>query len=101
MCLGRRATWRRSKRRVTTDPAPGSYNEPVNSVVAIQAIPDSGNHFTNWTGNVADPNNPSTSVTMSQAQTVTANFTVGAPSADLQVMVNDGNTAMIAGTQNT
>ena len=85
----------------TTSPAPGSYNEPADSVVAIQALPKSGNHFTNWTGNVADPTNPSTTVTMSQAQTLTANFAPGGPSADLQVTVNDGKTTAVAGTQNS
>jgi uncharacterized repeat protein (TIGR01451 family) len=43
----------------------------------------------------------STTVTMSQAQTVTANFAVGAPSADLQVTVSDGKSAAVAGVQNT
>lgn len=85
----------------TTSPAPGTYNEDQNSVVAIQALPTSGNHFTSWTGNVAQPSNPSTTVTMSQAQTVTANFAMGAPSADLQVTVNDGKSAAVAGATNT
>ncbi len=85
----------------TTSPAPGSYNEPADSVVAIQALPKSGNHFTNWTGNVADPTNPSTTVTMSQAQTLTANFAPGGPAADLQVTVNDGKATAVAGTQNS
>ena len=85
----------------TTNPAPGTYNEDQNSVIAIQALPTSGNHFTGWTGNVAQPSNPSTTVTMSQAQTVTANFAIGAPSADLQVTVNDGKSAAVAGANNT
>ena len=85
----------------TTNPAPGTYNEDMNSVVSIQALPNSGNHFTSWTGNVAQATNPSTTVTMSQAQTVTANFAAGAPSADLQVTVNDGKTATVAGATNT
>lgn len=85
----------------TTNPAPGTYNEDVNSVVAIQAIPSSGNHFVNWTGSVADPNNPSTTVMMSQPQTVTANFASGGPSADLYVTVTDGKTSAVAGAQNT
>jgi uncharacterized repeat protein (TIGR01451 family) len=85
----------------TTDPAPGNSTEDLNSVVAIQALPNSGYHFTSWTGNVAQPSNPSTTVTMSQAQTVTANFDVGAPSADLQVTVNDGKSAAVAGAKNT
>jgi uncharacterized repeat protein (TIGR01451 family) len=85
----------------TTSPAPGTYNEDQNSVVAIQALPTSGNHFTSWTGNVAQPSNPSTTVTMSQAQTVTANFAMGAPSADLNISVTDGKTAVVAGATNT
>jgi uncharacterized repeat protein (TIGR01451 family) len=85
----------------TTNPAPGPHTVDLNSVVAVQAIPNSGDHFTNWTGNVADPTNPSTTVTMSQAQTVTANFDVGAPSADLHVTVSDGKTAAVAGAKNT
>jgi uncharacterized repeat protein (TIGR01451 family) len=84
-----------------TSPAPGTYNEDTNSVIAIQALPNSGNHFTSWTRNVAHPSNPSTTVTMSQAQTITANFAAGAPSADLQVTVNDGKTAAVAGGTNT
>jgi len=85
----------------TTDPAPGNSTEDLNSVVSIQALPNSGYHFTNWTGNVAEPTNPSTTVTMTQAETVTANFAAGAPAADLQVTVNDGKSAAVAGAQNT
>jgi len=85
----------------TTDPAPGSHTVDLNSIVPVQATPNSGYHFTTWTGNVAQPSNPSTTVTMSQAQTVTANFDLGAPSADLHVTVSDGKSAAVAGTQNT
>src|SRR5881394_2715685 len=38
---------------------------------------------------------------MSQAQTVTANFAAGATAADLQITVNDGKSAAVAGAQNT
>jgi hypothetical protein len=58
----------------TTIPAAGGYAELVNSVIPLMAIPNPGYSFINWTGAVADPNNPSTTVTMNQAQTVTANF---------------------------
>ncbi len=57
-----------------TNPAVGSHDEDVNSVAPVQAIPNAGHTFVNWTGNVADSANPSTTVTMNQAQTVTANF---------------------------
>ena len=85
----------------TTSPAPGTYNEDQNSVVAIQALPTSGNHFTSWTGNVAQPSNPSTTVTMSQAQTVTANFAMGDPSADLHITATDRKRAARAEPPNT
>jgi len=73
----------------------------LNSVVSVLATPNSGYHFANWTGNVAEPTNPSTTVTMTQAQTVTANFANGAPSADLHVTVSDGKSATVAGAKNT
>jgi hypothetical protein len=58
----------------TVTPASGTlYNS--GTVVPISATPASGYTFQNWTGNVADPNSAATTVTMTQAQTVTANFT--------------------------
>src|SRR4029077_9002736 len=39
-----------------------------------QAIANWGFGFRLWTGPVADPTNPSTTVTMNQPQTVTSNF---------------------------
>jgi len=85
----------------TTDPAPGSHTVDLNSIVSVQGTPNSSYHFTNWTGNVAQSSNPSTTITMSQAQTVTANFANGSPSADLHVTVSDGKTAAVAGAKNT
>jgi hypothetical protein len=58
----------------TTNPAPGSYDEPQNSPVALTATPSPGYLFQSWIGPVADPNNPSTTVTMDALQSVTANF---------------------------
>ena len=58
----------------TTSPAAGIYQEPQDTVIPLTATPNTGYAFTSWTGNVADPTSPSTTVTMSQAQTVTANF---------------------------
>jgi hypothetical protein len=54
-------------------PASGSFYTP-GTVVSISASPAPGYSFTNWTGNVAAPTNLNTTITMSQAQTVTANF---------------------------
>jgi hypothetical protein len=57
-----------------TDPAAGSYPEIANTVVPLHATPASGYYFTRWTGNVATPTSASTTIIMSEAQTVGANF---------------------------
>src|SRR4030042_1235854 len=44
------------------------------TVVMIEAVADECYEFLNWTGDVADPYSPITTVTMDQAQNVTANF---------------------------
>jgi uncharacterized repeat protein (TIGR02543 family) len=63
----------------TTDPAPGTTNVFLGDVIPITATGNPGYAFLGWTGPVADPNNPSTTVTMNQPQTVTANFAVAPP----------------------
>jgi hypothetical protein len=70
-----------------------SGNYPLNSVVVLMATPQPGYSFISWTGAVADPNSPSTTVTMDQAQTVTANF-IAQPTTML------GNLTAKAGPQN-
>ncbi len=65
----------------TTTPAIGSYDEPDSSVIVLTAMPNPGYAFTNWTGTVADPTSASTTVTMDQVQTVTANFVAITPSS--------------------
>jgi uncharacterized repeat protein (TIGR02543 family) len=59
----------------TTIPVPGNYPEALNSVVVVSAIPNPGYGFVNWTGGVADPTNPSSTVIIDQGKTITANFT--------------------------
>jgi uncharacterized repeat protein (TIGR02543 family) len=54
---------------------PSSGNYPVNTVVNLQATANPGYVFSSWTGNVANANSASTTVTMSGPQSVTANFT--------------------------
>jgi Divergent InlB B-repeat domain len=63
----------------TTTPAVGTASYGANSVVNITATPAAGYAFSSWTGSVADPNSASTTVTMTAAKTVTANFTVVPP----------------------
>jgi len=60
-----------------TPPSGGLYNS--GTVVPITATANSGYTFSSWTGNVANANNASTTVAMSGAQTVVANFTPVAP----------------------
>lgn len=59
----------------TTTPPVGDNAEPIDSVVPVVAAPAYGYQFGTWSANVADANNPSTTVVMDSAKTVTANFT--------------------------
>src|SRR5665648_574788 len=59
----------------TTNPAVGAHpGYAANQVVNITATPATGYHFVNWTGDVANLNNTSTTVIMNANKTVTANF---------------------------
>ena len=58
------------------------------TVVVIEAVADECYTFVNWTGEVADPYSPITTVTMDQAQNVTANFAL--LSYELTVGSTDG-----------
>ncbi len=57
----------------TVTPATGAYYNS-GTVVNLSATAASGYQFSNWTGPVANANSASTTVTMSAAETVTANF---------------------------
>ena len=58
----------------TTTPAVGVHKYNAGTVVNIKATPNLGNEFVNWTGDVANPNSASTTVTMNDNKVVTANF---------------------------
>jgi len=58
----------------SVSPAAGTYSVAVNTVTILTATPNPGYCFQGWTGNVAVPNSPSTTVVLDQAQGVTANF---------------------------
>jgi hypothetical protein len=64
----------------TTDPASGDHVYPYGEIVTIIAIPANGYQLENWTGEVTDPNNDTTTVTLNGDKTVTANFTAIPPS---------------------
>jgi len=79
----------------TTDPSVGDHIFYEITLVNITALPDSGYRFINWTGDVADPNIATTTVTMDSNKTVTANFEI-IPSYHYQLDVsNTGNNATI------
>lgn len=58
----------------TTSPAAGSYLEPPNSVVPVSATADAGYYFKGWEGNVVSPSKAATTIIMSEAQTIAADF---------------------------
>ncbi|MFA4837106.1 MAG: carboxypeptidase regulatory-like domain-containing protein, partial [Dehalococcoidia bacterium] len=60
----------------TTTPAVGAHDYPQGTVVPITATPAPGYRFVNWTGEVADANAASTTVTMDASKTITANFAI-------------------------
>ena len=63
----------------SASPVAASYYDS-GAVAPVVASPSNGYLFTGWTGPVADPSNPSTTVTMNGPATVIAHF---APSCDI------------------
>lgn len=66
----------------TVSPLSGNFYNS-GTVVPLTATANAGFTFSSWTGNVANPSFASTSITMSSAQTVTANFTQNGPMVTL------------------
>jgi uncharacterized repeat protein (TIGR02543 family) len=58
----------------TTIPSAGTHEYAEDAVVSISASANPGYEFDHWTGDVADINSASTSVTMDDDQVVTAHF---------------------------
>ncbi|MBL7209884.1 MAG: hypothetical protein ISS52_07275, partial [Dehalococcoidia bacterium] len=58
----------------TITPDVGDHTEDCGDVVDITATPAGDSKFVDWTGDVADADSASTTVTMDADQTVTANF---------------------------
>jgi len=72
----------------TTTPAPGNYNEPLDSVVVLGAESAAGYAFHSWTGlNVIDPTSPCASIVLDNPQSVTANFVPSSVAADVSRLV--------------
>ena len=59
----------------TVSPTSGNYYN-AGTVVPLSASANSGYNFSNWSGNVADPNSANTTIALTAPQTATANFTV-------------------------
>jgi len=60
-----------------TVPGEGTYSYDYGTVVNLVATPDDGYYFVNWTGNtgtIADPNAATTTITMNDNYSITANF---------------------------
>jgi uncharacterized repeat protein (TIGR02543 family) len=73
----------------TVTPPSGNYYAP-STVVPIAAAPNAGYVFNSWTGPVASPTSASTTVTMNEPTTVTANFTPAATSLSGLVVGKSG-----------
>ncbi|HSZ63708.1 MAG TPA: Ig-like domain repeat protein, partial [Terriglobales bacterium] len=68
-------------------PASGTYYAP-GTIVNLTATANASDTFSSWTGNVANPNSASTTVTMSAPQTVIANFTNNATTTTVASSLN-------------
>lgn len=86
----------------TTTPAEGVYSCVPGTVVDITAVPDSGWHFVNWSGNVLDPDSEETSVALNGNITIAANFasniekeTIGEPDSTITPEPETGTEAEI------
>ena len=84
----------------TTDPTVGTHHYPVCSVVNVSATPDSGWSFTGWTGDVAEPGAPTTTVTMLGVRSATANFFQPA-TADLSITKSNHQEGVTIGSSIT
>ncbi|MDY6834862.1 MAG: SBBP repeat-containing protein [Chloroflexota bacterium] len=80
-----------------TDPPVGQYIRAEGEIVDITATPDDGWHFTNWTGDVDDPDSAETTVTMDLDKTVTANFAINTHTLTMS-SVGDGSTSPVSGS---
>ncbi len=76
----------------------GTYNEGI--VVPITATPTPGWTFDGWTGDVANPNSSTTTVTMNGNKTVTANFGHPVTTNNLTIYIIGEGSTTGAGTYN-
>lgn len=67
-------------------------------IVTLTAFPGIGNEFKGWTGNVADPDDPDTTILMNQDQTVTVQFGPPVVKRTLIVLAGPNGTVTPFGT---
>ncbi len=80
----------------TVTPTSGTYYAP-NTVVNLTATANSGSSFSSWTGPVANASSASTTVTMSAAESVTANFTASSAVSIVPGSINFGTIVQYKG----
>jgi uncharacterized repeat protein (TIGR02543 family) len=83
-----------------TIPSAGVHSYADGAEVTITATPDSGWQFVNWTGDsVTDPDASTTTVTMDEDKTITANFSQTAINYELTIDIDgEGITSPSAGS---
>ncbi|MDD5605563.1 MAG: hypothetical protein PHX29_06650, partial [Dehalococcoidales bacterium] len=83
----------------TTEPAPGTHEYLEGTEVTITAIPADGHRFTGWTGDVAEADSATTTITITANKTVTANFVEGPPPppqfTSIEVLLTTRNEAVV------
>jgi len=82
----------------TTTPAVGNHSYVNGTVVDLTATPDPYWDFVSWTGDVADPDSPSTTVTIDGNKTVTANFAISRH--NLTISSTNGGNVTVPGEGN-
>jgi hypothetical protein len=58
----------------TVLPRVGTTEIDPDTVAVVTAVPDAGFAFQSWTGDVADPTSPTTTVLMTESRTISVNF---------------------------
>jgi hypothetical protein len=58
----------------TVSPPVGSYSQPAGTTIELKATAAPGWRFSNWSGEVANPTSPTTTITINGNKTITASF---------------------------
>jgi len=83
-----------------TTPGEGMHIYDAETIVDLVAVPDEHYHFVNWTGDVgtiADVNDPTTTITMNDSCSITANFALDPGWYSLTVSSTEGGSVTTPG----